>query len=83
MKYKPINEQMTHKFCISYKYVSQTCFQCMILVCKCTNYEWKNFAQFILLNCEMLSLWCMSVEIFLHFWRLKRCIKMIPLHGEW
>ncbi len=71
MKYKPINEQMAHKFCISYKYVSQTCFQCMILVCKFTNYEWTNFAQFLLLNCEMLSLWCTSVERFFTFLKVE------------
>ncbi len=29
-------------------------YQCV----KCTNYEWTNFAHFLLLSCEMLSLWC-------------------------
>jgi hypothetical protein len=72
MKYKPINEQMTHKFFISYKYVFQTCFQCMILVRKCTNYEWTNFAQFLLLSHEMLSLWCMSVERFSTFLKVEK-----------
>ncbi len=35
-------------------------FNAWYLCVKCTNYEWMNFAQFPLLNCEMLSLWCRS-----------------------
>jgi hypothetical protein len=41
MKYKPMNEQMSHKFASSYKFVCQMCFQCMILIHE--TYElWMN-----------------------------------------
>jgi hypothetical protein len=61
MKYKPKNEQMWHE--ISHLFI-KPCAQCVFnawyLCVKCTNYEWTNFAQFSLLNYEMLSLWCRS-----------------------
>jgi hypothetical protein len=59
MKYKPMDEQMSHE--ILHAFI-KPCVKCIFiawyLCVKCTNYEWMNFAQFPLLNCEMLSLWC-------------------------
>jgi hypothetical protein len=43
-------------FASSYKFMCQMCFQCM----KLTKYEWRNYAQFSLLNHKMLNLWCKS-----------------------
>jgi hypothetical protein len=51
--------QISHLFinmCV--KCVFNAWFQCV----KCTNYEWMNFAQFRLLSCEMLSLWCTQID---------------------
>jgi hypothetical protein len=42
MKYKPMNEEMSNEFCVSYKYVCQICSQwCTILMCE-TYKLWMN-----------------------------------------
>jgi hypothetical protein len=50
MKYKPMNEQMSHEFFV----FNDAQYECV----KHTNYEWMNFWWFSFLNCKMLSLWC-------------------------
>ncbi len=75
MKNKSMDERMSNEIlhlfikpCV--KCVFNALYSCM----KCTNYEWTNFAQFPLLNHEMLSLWCRSkFNIYSTVWCFHKC----------